>query len=396
MYSNFEYYVPTRVLFGKGVETQAGAAIRQAHGTRVLVHYSNSAKRSGLLERVEHSLRDAGLPYCLLDGVVPNPHLGTVYEGIRLGLSEQVDFVLAIGGGSAIDSAKAIACGIANPEEDVWSYYIRKGTTTKAIPVGCVPTIAAAGSEMSGGSVITNEANGLKRDFGGDFMRPVFALMNPDLTLSVSMYQTSSGAADILMHTMERFFNRCENMAITDAISIAILKTVMSTARTLMTDPQNEKARADLMWAGSLSHNDLTGCGTLGGDWATHNMEHELGGMFDVAHGAGLTALWGSWARYVWASAPERFYQFAVEVMDVENFGDVPLVVEQGIVAMENFFHEIHMPICLRELGISPTEEQIAFMAASCEEKAGGQNGVVRPLKKEDMIRIYHMAMGSE
>ena len=395
MYSNFEYYAPTKVVFGRGAEKEAGRLIRKAGANKVLIHYgSGSAVKSGLLDRIKTSLDDAGVAHVELGGVVPNPHLGKVYEGIELGRREGVDFILAVGGGSVIDSSKAIAAGLANPEDDVWDYYIHNKTTDKALPVASVLTIAAAGSEMSNGSVITNEKNGLKRDFGGEMFRPVFALMNPELTMTLPPYQTSSGAADILMHTMERFFNRSDNMEMTDRISEAVIRTVMKYAKILREDPCNYEARAEVMWAGSLSHNDLTGCGTDGGDWATHNMEHEMGGMFDVAHGAGLAAIWGSWARYVRDGVPHRFEKFALDIMDVAPGSDREETIERGICAMEQFFRDIGMPVSMKELGIEPTREQIEFMAASCEEKTQGPNGAVKPLYKEDMIRIYEAALG--
>ena len=394
MYRDFTYYTPTKMVFGPDVEMQAGEMAKAYGATKVLIHYGGqSAMKSGLIGRVEQSLKDAGIPYATLGGVVPNPHLGKVYEGIELSRKEGVDFILAVGGGSVIDSSKAIALGLANPEDDVWDYYIGKKRTERALPIGCILTIAAAGSEMSNGSVITNEKNGLKRDYGGECLRSKFSLLNPNLTMTLPAYQTSSGAADILMHTMERFFNRCENMEITDGISISLMRTVMKYSKILMKTPDDYKARAELMWAGSLSHNDLTGCGCAGGDWATHNMEHEMGGMFDVTHGAGLAAIWGSWARYVHHAAPDRFVKFAVEVLDVVPGADDEETIEKGIQAMEQFYHEIGMPISMAELGIAPTPEQIDFMAASCEQKAGGENGQVVPLKKEDMVKIYQMAL---
>lgn len=394
MYSNFDYYAPTKILFGKGTEEQAGRMVKEYGAGKVLIHYGGkSALSSGLIGRVEKSLDAEGIAHVSLGGVVPNPHLGKVYEGIELGKREGVDFILAVGGGSVIDSAKTIALGIANPEDDVWDYFIGKNSTDRGLPVGCILTIAAAGSEMSGGAVITNEENGLKRDYSAQCMRAKFSLLNPELTMTLPAYQTSCGAADIMMHTMERFFNRCDNMEMTDRISVTLLRNVMKYARILMKEPDNYKARAEIMWAGSLSHNGLTGCGCEGGDWATHNMEHEMGGMFDVAHGAGLAAIWGSWARYVHHAAPERFVKFALEVMGTAPGDNDEETIENGICAMEAFYHEIGMPVNMRELGIAPTDEQIAFMAKSCEEKAGGANGQVIPLKKEDMEQIYRMAL---
>ncbi len=262
MYSNFEFYAPTKIIFGRDAEQKAGEMVKAVGASKVLIHYgSGSAVKSGLLGRTQKSLEDAGIAYVTLGGVVPNPHLGKVYEGIELGRKEGVDFILAVGGGSVIDSSKAIALGLANPEDDVWDYFIGKKQTGKAIPIGCILTIAAAGSEMSGGAVITNEKNALKRDYGAECMRLKFSLLDPALTMTLPAYQTSSGAADILMHTMERFFNLCDNMEITDNISIALMRTVMKHTKILVEHPDDYKARAELMWAGRLSHNDLTGCG---------------------------------------------------------------------------------------------------------------------------------------
>ena len=394
MYQNFQYYTPTKVIFGRDTEGQTGQLVKQFGGTRVLIHYgSGSVVRSGLLDRVKQSLEEAGIFYVTLGGVVPNPHLGKVYEGIDLCRKEKVDFILAVGGGSVIDSAKAIAVGLANPDTDVWEFYLRKARSEKTTPVAAVLTIAATGSEMSSSSVITNEQNGLKRSYGGDFNRPKFAVLNPELTMTLPAYQTASGAADIMMHTMERFFNRAENMNLVDRFSISLMRDVMKYSRLLMVEPDNYNARAELMWAGSLSHNGLTGCATGGGDWATHKMEHELGGMFDVAHGAGLAALWGTWARTVWQEAPERFLKFATEVMEVTPGNTPAETVEQGIRAVERFYRDIQMPTNLRQLGVCPTQEQILFMADSCTQANGGTIGTVKKLTAEDVADIYRTAL---
>ena len=392
MYQNFEYFAPTKVVFGKGTENQVGSLVKQQSSKKVLLHYGGkSAVRSGLLDRIKASLDEAGVAHVELGGVVPNPHLSLVYEGIELGRKEGVDFILAVGGGSVIDSSKAIGYGLAN-EGDVWDFFMHTREAKACLPIGVVLTIAAAGSEMSNGCVITNEKEGLKRAYDTDLCRAKFAVMNPELTMTLPAYQTSSGAADILMHTMERYFTQADTMEITDRISETLMQDVMKYTKILVEDPQNYKARAEIMWAGSLSHNGLTGCGTDGGDWACHNMEHELGGMFDVAHGAGLAAIWGSWARYVHHGAPHRFVKFAVNVLGVEPQTDDEVTIKMGIQAMEQFYHEIHMPTSLKELGVEPTDEQIAQMAESCERATGGAAGCIVPLKKEDMIAIYKMA----
>lgn len=392
MYSNFSYYAPTNVVFGKAAESEVGQLVKKENSEKVLLHYGGkSAARSGLLNRIKTSLEKEGISYVELGEVVPNPHLSLVYEGIELCKKEGVDFILAVGGGSVIDSAKAIGYGAVD-EGDVWDLYERKRAAKACLPIGCVLTIAAAGSEMSGGSVITNEKEGLKRAYDDDLSRPKFAIMNPELTMTLPQYQTASGVVDILMHTMERYFNQSDNMEITDVISESIMKNVMKYAQVLMDEPENYEARAEVMWAGSLSHNGLTGCGTDGGDWSSHNMEHELGGMFDVAHGAGLASIWGSWARYVNHAAKDRFVKFACNVMGVipgENEDDT---IQKGIEAMEAFYHSIHMPASLKELGVDPTDEQISQMAKSCDAATGGNTGCVVKLSVEDMEAIYKSA----
>ena len=392
MYLNFSYFTPTQVVFGKDAENQIGKLVKQQGCSKVLIHYgSNSAVRSGLLARIEKILAAEGIAYVALGGVVPNPRLSKVYEGIELCKKEGVDFILAVGGGSAIDSAKAIGYGLAN-EGDVWDFYEHTREPEGCLPLGVVLTIAAAGSEMSCGSVITKDEGGLKRACDTDFSRPKFAVMNPELTMTLPAYQTASGAVDIMMHTMERYFNHSDNMEITDSISEGLLRTVMKYTKVLMAEPLNYEARAEVMWAGSLAHNGLTGCGTGGGDWSCHNMEHEIGGLFDVAHGAGLAALWGSWARYVHKAAPHRFLQLAVNVLGVKADSDPEVTIEAGIRAMEDFFREIGMPTNMTELGVAPTDAQIEHMAESCIDACGGPCGCIIPLTREDMIRIYHMA----
>ena len=392
MYLNFSYYTPTKVVFGRNSENQVGALVKAQQCKKVLLHYgSGSVIKTGLLARIEASLKEQGIDYVALGGVVPNPRLSLVYQGIDLCRKEGVDFILAVGGGSTIDSAKAIAFGAAN-DGDVWDFYTGTREADCCLPVGVVLTIAAAGSEMSCGTVITKEEGWLKRAYDCDLCRPKFAVMNPELTMTLPDYQTASGAVDILMHTMERYFNQSDNMEITDAISEGLLRTVMKYTRILVEDPQNYEARAEVMWAGSLAHNGLTGCATGGGDWTCHNMEHEIGGIFDVAHGAGLAAVWGSWARYVWKAAPYRFEKFAVNVMGVTPGADQAATVLRGIEAMEQFYRDIHMPTNMTELGVSPTDEQIAHMAASCIEASGGTTGCVIPLKEEDLVKIYTAA----
>lgn len=389
----FQYYTPTRVVFGTGTENQVGALVRAQGSKKVLIHYgSGSVVRSGLLDRVKASLCEAGVAFVELGGAVPNPRLSLVYRGIELCRAEGVNFILAVGGGSAIDSGKAIGYGVAN-EGDVWDFYAHTRVPSACLPIGVVLTLAATGSEMSNSSVITKDEGGIKRSCNTDLGRPVFAVMNPELTLTLPDYQTSCGCTDILMHTMERYFTNGGSMEITDSMAEALMRTVIAKAKILHADPQNLDARAEVMWAGSLSHNGLTGCGNDGGDWATHMLEHEIGGMFDVAHGAGLAAIWGSWARYVMDSCLSRFVRFAVNVMGIESSSDERAVALAGIQAMEAFFAEIGMPTRIPGLGIAPTHEQLEQMAKSCAAACGGVKGSARPLREADMLAIYEMAM---
>lgn len=389
---NFEFYNPTRVIFGKGAELQAGKEIKALGGHKVLVHFGgNHLKKSGVLDRIHESLSESGLEYVDLGGVVPNPRLGLVKEGIRLCKEEGVDFLLPIGGGSVIDSAKGIGYGLVNdfPLEDL---LLGRVTTDKIAPLGCISTIAAAGSETSNSMVITIEEGMLKRSYNHDCARPRFAIMNPELTCTLPAYQTASGASDIMMHTMERYFTNTKDVDLIDRMSEGLLVAVREAAKAAVKNPNDYEARATLMWAGSLSHNGLTGTGRVT-DFASHKIEHELGGMFDVAHGAGLCAIWGSWARYVYKTNPARFAQFAVRVFDTaENFYDMESTAEKGIEAWESWCRSIGMPTNLRELGIAPTDEQIEEMAEKCVAAGGGHAGFFQTLYKDDIIKILQMA----
>ena len=386
---NFNYYAPTRVVFGIGAETQTGALIRAQGGTRVLVHYgTHFAQESGLLDRVCASLREAELPYVLLGGVVPNPRVSLIREGIELCRRENVDFLLAVGGGSVIDSAKAIGYGLCY-DGDVWDIYAKKAVPTACAPVGAVVTFSAAGSEMSDSSVITNEDGWLKRGCNNDLCRCRFAVLNPELTVSLSPWQTACGCTDILMHTMERYFTTEPDTELTDAIAESLRRTVIRNARAVMKDPGDLNARSQIMWAGSLSHNGLTGCGTVG-DWACHQLEHEISGMFDVDHGAGLAAIWASWARYVYQEKPERFAQFATRVMGLNPKGQTAeWTALAGIRAFEAFLTEIGMPISIGGLGVAVTDKNIEEMAWKCSFENTRTIGNFRRLELEDIRRIY-------
>ena len=391
---DFNFYAPTRVVFGRESEAKLPELIRQYGGTKVLIHYGGgSARRYGLLDKVEQMLHEADIDFVELGGVVPNPLLSKVKEGIGLCCREGVDFILAVGGGSAIDSAKAICYGMGEPDKDVWELFEGKRKAKAFFPLAAVLTIAAAGSEMSNSCVITDEKTLLKRVYNDDIARPLFAVMNPELTKTLPDYQTESGCADIMMHTMERYFSNGGSMDLTDGIAEALIKTTMKSAEILHTDPENYNARAEVMWASSLSHNGLTGCGTDGGDWVCHRMEHELGGMFNVTHGAGLAAIWGTWARYVYKNCLQRFVKYAVNVMEVEPAATDEETAIKGIEAMEAFYRRISMPTNLRELGVEPTEEEIVQMAESVVSAYGEPFGSAKKLTRNDFAEIYRRAM---
>ena len=389
---NFIYHTPTQVVFGKGAEEQTGALVKAQGCKKVLIHYGGgSVVRSGLLVRIKASLDQAEVAYTELGGVVPNPRLSLVYRGIELCRKEGVDFILAVGGGSVIDSSKAIAYGLAE-KADVWELYDRARRAKACLPVGVVLTIAAAGSEMSNSSVITKDEGGIKRGYNDDICRPRFAVMDPELTTTLPPYQTASGCVDILMHTMERYFTPNGTMELTDALAEGLMRAVIKNAVILRDDPGSYDARAEIMWAGSLSHNGLTGCGGDGGDFACHGLEHEMGGMFDVTHGAGLAAVWGSWARYVYRDCLDRFVRFAVNVMGVAGSGTPEDIALAGIEAMEDFYRSIAMPTCFSELGISPTQEQLVTMARKLHIACGGTKGTAKVLREADFLKIYEMA----
>ncbi|GMO42561.1 MAG: iron-containing alcohol dehydrogenase [Treponemataceae bacterium] len=384
--TNFQYFTPTKVVFGKDTESQVGDLAASIGCEKVLVHYgSQSAQKSGLLDRVFDSLKAAEVSYVSLGGVVPNPRLSKVYEGIDLCKKTGVDFILAIGGGSVIDSAKAIGYGIAD-SGDVWDFYSRKRVPKACAPIGCVLTISAAGSEMSNSSVITNENGALKRGYLNDLCRLKFAIMNPCLTFTLPVYQTMAGAVDIIMHTLERWFDAARNDTwLTDAMSASLIKSVIKNAPILKNDPSNYTAAAEMMWAGSLSHNGLMQACAGFGDWSAHQLEHELGGMFDVTHGAGLSAVWGSWARYVYRHAIPRF-----EALGELVFGKPDPLAAIG--KMEEFFKSIDMPVTMTELAVKPTDKQIEELAEKCVFFGERKVGTVIPLGKEDIIKIFQAA----
>lgn len=392
---DFTYYAPTEVVFGRDSEAKVAQMIRKYGGTKVLVHFGGkSAIQSGLLPKICDQLSQAGIPYVALGGVVPNPRLSMVHKGIELCKKEGVDFLLAVGGGSVIDSCKAIAYGVPYKGE-VWDFYLGKGKPKTMLPLGCVLTIPAAGSEMSESSVITNEDGGIKLGYSNNLSRPKFAIMNPERTFTLPPYQTAAGVTDMMMHTMERYFTKDDDMDVTTALAESLLREMKQAIFPVLKDPEDYRYRAQIMWAGSLMHNGLTGCG-ISDDWATHQLEHELSGMFDVTHGAGLAAVWPSWARYVMHKNLRRFVRFAVEVMDVPNdYTDPEGTAEKGIQAMERFYHAIGMPINIKELiGRDIKDGEIKEMVQKCSRGGTRTCGQLKVLKAEDMEAIYQVARG--
>lgn len=385
MMKDFNFYAPTRVVFGRESEEKLPGLVKQYGGTKVLVHYGGqSARKSGLLDKVFALLEQSGIAYVELGGVVPNPLLSKVREGIMLCRREQVDFILAVGGGSVIDSAKAIGYGV-DYTGDVWDFWNGKAVPQSCLPIGVMLTIPAAGSEMSSSCVITNDEGMLKRGINSDLCRCRFAIMNPERTYTLPAYQTAAGATDIMMHTMERYFSKYEDAVLTDALAEALLRTVVDATPKVLKHADDYKYRAAIMWASSLSHNDLTECGTEK-DFACHKLEHELSGMFGVTHGAGLAAIWGSWARYVMGKHMARFEKFAKNVLGVDD-------ALKGVEATEAFFRSIGMPVSIPELiGRPLTDDEITALVDKCSRGGKMNIGAMEILTPKDMQKIYQMA----
>ena len=392
---DFNYYAPTEVAFGKDSEEQVAQLVKKYGGTKVLVHYGGkSAIKSGLLDKVCKLLQEGDIEYVTLGGVVPNPRLSLVHKGIELCRQEGVDFILAVGGGSVIDSGKAIAMGVVTDEE-VWNFYLDKSHPSACLPVAAVLTIPAAGSEMSEATVITNEDGDVKLGYSNNILRPKFAIMNPCRTFTLPPYQTAAGVTDMMMHTMERYFTKDDDMDLTTELAEAVLRRMKTAVFAVLKNPEDYRNRAQIMWGGSVAHWGLTGCG-VEEDWATHQLEHELSGMFDVTHGAGLAAIWPSWARYTLHENLSRFVRFAVNVMDVPNdFTDPEGTALRGIEAMECFYHAIGMPINIKELiGRDITDEEIHEMVRKCSHDYTATCGGLKVLHADDMEAIYKMARG--
>ncbi len=390
---NFVYETPTKVYFGKGEELKVGKLVAAYQPKKVLLHYGgSSAEKSGLLNTVRECLKQEGLEWVEFGGVQPNPTLEKVYEGIELCRREGVDFVLAVGGGSVIDSAKDIANGVANPEVDVWDFSMGKAQPKKTLHKGVILTLSAAGSEMSSSCVITDEANGDKRGYGSSLNRMDFAIENPELTYTVSPYQTACGAVDIAMHTIERYFCPGTDTYLTDAIALAVVKSVIKAGRDCLANPNDYVARANMMWASSLAHNGLTQCGRSF-QLIVHQLEHELSGLYPrISHGAGLAALWCSWARYVYKANLGRWQQYASEVWNVDiDFEHPEKSIERAIDLQEQYYKEIGMPTNLRELDVK--EEDLELLALKCSRNKTRKLMGDLELDYDDVLAIYRMAL---
>ena len=389
---NFVQYAPTEVIFGKGTENETGAAVKKWGGSRVLLVYGGgSAVRSGLLGRVEESLKKEGIIWEEFGGVKPNPRLSFAEEGIRRAIAFGADFILAVGGGSAIDTAKGIAHGAANPGVKLWDIWTKKVPLTRSTPVGVVLTIAAAGSEMSDSAVLTNEEIGKKAGINTVFNRVKFAVMNPELTFTLPKYQLACGITDIMMHTMERYFIPGIKCQLTDEIAEGLLRTVIRNGRKAFADQRDYQAMSELMWCGSLSHNGITGLGAEK-DFAPHKIGHELSAKYDVAHGASLSAVWEAWARYVYMEEPERFAKYARTVWDIREEDPVK-AARLGIEATVEYFRSIQMPVSIGELeiGVRP-EEELEDMAARATGNDTFTVAKFKELHQKDVLEILKKA----
>jgi len=384
--NDFVFHCPTEVIFGRDAEHQTGEAAKRHGGSRLLIVYGRgSAAQSGLLSRICDSIQNAGLSFKLLGGVMPNPRLGFVREGIKTARSMRADMIIGVGGGSVIDTAKAIAHGAANPETDVWDFWLNRKPLAKSLPVGAVLTIPAAGSEMSDSAVLTNEETQEKRGLGSQLNRPAFAILNPVLAATLPDFQVACGVVDILMHTMERYFSPVTGNDFTDEAAEALLRVVVRNGRLAVKDPSDYEAMSEIMWCSSVSHNGFTGLGGVK-DFATHQLGHAIGGVYDIAHGATLSAVWDSWARYVLEANPSRFEKYARNV-----WGEVDALA--GIEKTVMFFKEIGMPVGFSELGIGVLSgAEIDNLALHCTYGKTRTIGSFMVLGYDDIRHIYNMA----
>ena len=389
---NFTFYSPTYFVFGKNEEKNTGKYIKRFGGSKVLIHYGGgSVIRSGLLDNVKKSLKSESIEFIELGGVLPNPRSGLVYKGIELCKESNVDFILAVGGGSTIDSAKAIAAGI-KYSGDFWEFYQGK-EVTKALPIGTILTISAAGSEGSPDSVITNEDGMYKRGATGEALRPTFSILNPALTQTLPKYQISCGITDIMAHLFERYFTNTKEVEVTDRLIEGLLLTVIKEAPRVIENANDYEAQANIMWAGMMAHNNSCGVGRSQ-DWASHDIEHELSAIYDCAHGAGLAVVFPAWMTYNMKHDVNRFAQLAVRVWGCDmDFYNPEKTAKEGIVALKKFLKEIEMPINFSELGAKEKDiEKMAEVACFGDGRKGTIGGFVK-LNKEDVINIYKLML---
>lgn len=388
---DFSYCLPTRFVFGRGADQKVGTELAQMGATRVLIHYGGgSAVRSGLIDRIKADLQAHGMETCLLGGAAPNPRDDKVYEGIELARREKIDFILAVGGGSAIDSSKAIAHGTCYAG-DFWDFFCGKAIVEKTIPLGAVLTTSAAGSESSNSCVIMRKETQMKRGLTTEFNRPRIAFMNPELAMTVPKYQIASGATDILAHVMERYFTCETEVDLTDRLCEATMQAVIRATRIAVKDPYNYDAQAQLMWGGTIAHNETVGVGRVG-DFGSHQLEHELSALYDVAHGAGLAVVFPAWMRFQLKRHPMRIAQFANRVYNIPmNFEAPEETALRGIEAHESFLREIGMPVTLKELGAR--SEDIGRLAAKTKRNPGTDTiGHAWPITGEEAEEIFRIA----
>ena len=388
---NFKYYTPTEVIFGRGVEDKTGETAAKYGKKALLVFGKGSVIKSGLLSRVEASLKDAGVEYKEFGGAQPNPTLSHAEEGVKEAVSFGADMIIGVGGGSAIDTAKGIAHGAANPGTPLWDIWTKKVPLNKSLPVGAVLTMPAAGSEMSDSAVLTNETVGKKSGINTDFNRCAFAIVNPELGMTLPKYQLAAGVTDIMMHTMERYFIPDSDCDLTDEIAEGLLRTVIKNGALLLEDPNDYHAMSEVFWASSLSHNNLTECGR-GKDFSVHKLGHALSLRFGVTHGASLAAVWGSWAEELYQECLPRFARFARKVWNVKESDD-KAAAKAGIDKTVEFFTSIGMPVSLSGLNIKVSDEDIRELALDATMKDTVKLSRIRPLDAAAVEKIYRRAM---
>ncbi|MDY5846757.1 MAG: iron-containing alcohol dehydrogenase [Bariatricus sp.] len=391
---NFVQYTPTEVVFGKETHLQVGKEVKKWNGTRAFIVFGGgSVKKNGLLKMIEEALEKENIVYEEFGGVKPNPRLDFARLGVEKAVKFRADFILAVGGGSAIDTAKAIAHGTANPQADLWDIWTQKVSLTKSLPIGCVLTIAAAGSEMSASAVLTNEEIGSKSGITTAFNRPKFAIMNPELTFTLPRYQIACGIVDIMMHTLERYFIPDQRNQLTDEIAEGLLRVMIENGVKGWQNPRDYDAMSEIMWCGSLSHNDLTGLGR-GKDFCVHKFGHALGAKYDIAHGATLSAMWGSWAKYVYQNDVKRFCHYGEKVWGITGRNAEETAVE-AIDKTVDYFRSLEMPVNLPELGIGElSDEELKELAMNATMGGTVKLSKIKELDVNDVYRIFQSASG--